>query len=131
MPESERDEVCLDFYCKAWNDFHLSSNVLDSAATYLNKQMSKKEPADTTTINVEQLAIATWCKLLFTNLNRKISDAALRMLERSRKDEEINTQAIKAVVQTYIQIGVLRRTDETEMSAHLKVSNICIECKSK
>lgn len=119
MPDSDQDEICLEFYRNAWQDYHLSSNLLNRVANYLNKQMSKRGEEMTNT--VEQMAIGTWCTHLFTHLNKKVSDAALRMLERSRQGNTINENSIKAVVETYITLGVLKRSDHFDVSAHLQV----------
>ncbi|XP_055319306.1 cullin-1-like [Sitodiplosis mosellana] len=118
-PDSDQDEICLEYYCAEWTDFQRSSKVLNGASAYLNKQHHKKD-ADAETI--EQIALHTWRDHLFTHLNQKVANAALRMLERSRAGERINSAAIRAVVESYIELGILESSSDSESTtAHLTV----------
>lgn len=109
----------MEYYCRVWTDFRRSSKVLNGVSAYLNKQHHKKD-ADAQTI--EQIALHTWRDHLFTHLNQKVANAALRMLERSRGGERINSDAIKAVVESYIELGVLESSSDSESTtAHLTV----------
>lgn len=119
IADSEQDETCLNSYCKAWTDYQLSSRLLNAVAKYLNRQTYKIK---TDGITVDQIAIDTWCKHLFTNLNKKLSEASLRMLERSRYGQDINSTAIKAVVETYLNLDVLKHTDMYDFDEHLQVN---------
>lgn len=79
------------------------------------KQHHKRNPDGE---NIEQLALRIWRNHLFTHLNQKVSNAALRMLERYREghlnesEKKIAKTGIEAVVKTYIDIGVLAATDQ-------------------
>lgn len=118
-PDSDQDEICLEYYCRVWTEFRRSSKVLNGAAAYLNKQHHKK---DADAESIEQIALHTWRDHLFTHLNEKVANAALRMLERSRGGSEINSNAIRAIVESYIELGVLdSSSDSDSTTAHLTV----------
>lgn len=92
---------------------------MNGAAAYLNKQHHKK---DADAESIEQIALHTWRDHLFTHLNQKVANAALRMLERSRAGERINSAAIRAVVESYIELGILEGSIEGDSTtAHLTV----------
>lgn len=118
-PDSDQDEICLDYYCAEWSDFRRSSKVLNGAAAYLNKQHHKK---DADAESIEQIALHTWRDHLFTHLNEKVANAALRMLERSRAGDRINSAAIRAVVESYIELGILEGSADGDCTTtHLTV----------
>lgn len=74
---------------------------------------------------MEQIALHTWRDHLFTHLNEKVANAALRMLERSRSGEPINSDAIRAVVESYIELGILESESDLDNTiAHLTVGFI-------
>lgn len=118
MPDSDQGEVCLEAYCRAWDEYCHSSRALDRLFEYLNKQAQKKNDSLPT---VQQIAIGTWCMQLFTNLNQKLSEVALRMLEQSRQGHEMNSRAIQSLVQTYMALGILKKTDRYDFDSHLEV----------
>lgn len=99
----------------------MSSKILNAASSYLNKQCQRKYPNSET---IFEIALQAWRDHLFTHLNQKVADAALRMLERNRNGEWINEEAIKAVVSSYIELGTLETPNENNNTeAHLTVSN--------
>lgn len=85
---------------------------------YLNKQYHKKY---TNAETVEQIALHAWKEHLFAHLNERVANAALRMLEQSRQGKFINEDAIKAVVASYIELGLLEAPNDAE-DTHLTVS---------
>lgn len=88
----------------------------------MNKQYRKKFPESET---VEQIALRVFRQHLFEHLNQKVSNAALRMLERNREGQSINTKPIKAVIDSYIELGTLGTpTDSDNITAHLMVCSI-------
>lgn len=77
----------------------------------MNKQKLKRS-ADSNT--VEQMAFKIWREHVFNHLNEKVSNAALEMIERNRNGEIINTTAIKDVIQSYIELGRLEKTNSED-----------------
>lgn len=116
MPETDDD--CLDYYYRKWEEFRMSSSFLNKICKYLNEQRHKRDASMRT---MEQTALHIWREHLFKDLNVKISNAALQMLDRNREGESINSSAIQAVVQSYIELGTLEVDIEFENDAYLKV----------
>ncbi|XP_031632522.1 cullin homolog 1-like [Contarinia nasturtii] len=119
IPDSDQDETALNYYCEVWTNFRLSSRSLSGSSTYLDRQHRKK---DQDCQRVEQIIYQTWRVHLFEHLNEKVSNAALRMFERNRTGQWVNTDAIKAVVESYIDLGCLETpADSDDITAHLTV----------
>lgn len=128
-PETDQDETVLSYYCNVWTRFYTASKTLNRAAKYLNHQYHKKDPESET---VEQISIRIWRDHLFTHLNKKVSDAALRMLERHREGQWIDKTAIEAVIKSYIHIGILAFTEESDITTgHLTVNALKFTNKSQ
>lgn len=119
------------YYCREWNHFRWSCNVLDGVCRYLNEQRHKR---DAESQSVKQMALHIWCEHLFNSLNKKVSKAALEMLERNRNGEIIKASAIEDVIQSYIELGCLeKKQEDSDEIAALKVisSNFLRAIKSK
>lgn len=93
--------------------------MLDGVCRYLNDQKHKRDAESQT---VKQIALHIWCENLFNSLNKKVSSAALEMLERNRNGEIIKATAIKDVIQSYIELGCLeKKQEDSDDIAALKV----------
>lgn len=101
-----------------WTNFRWSSKVLNGICKYLNEQKYKQNPESK---SIEAIALYTWYEHLFAHLNEKISNAAIRMLRRNRDGQEINSTAINAVIDSYIDLGFYVKTNELDESNHLTV----------
>lgn len=95
--------------------------MLNNACKYLNDQQHRKNPTSKT---VKEIALHTWSEHLFKSLNAKVSNAALRMLDRNREGELINSSAIRAIVESYLELGSLDNTDEFQDDAQLTVCQL-------
>lgn len=93
--------------------------MLEGVCRYLNEQKHKRDAESET---VKEMALHIWCEHLFNSLNKKISKAALLMLERNRNGEIIKAGAIEDVIQSYIELGSLeKKQDDLDDMAALKV----------
>ena len=107
----ETDEDCLIYYSKKWNNYRWSSKILHHVSSYLNAHMAKRSNDAYT---VEEMAFQIWSEHVFNHLNEKVSNAALEMLECNRNGEIVNTCAIKDVIQSYIELGILDKKERID-----------------
>lgn len=105
----ETDEECLDYYYHEWQKFQLSSKTLNNVCKYLNEQQHKR---NANAKSIKLIALHIWSDHLLKSLNEKVSKAALRMLDRNREGELINSSAIKVIVESYLELGSVEITDQ-------------------
>lgn len=92
---------------------------MNGVCRYLNDQKHKRNAEAET---IKQMGLHVWCDHLFNSLNKKISKAALEMLERNRNGEIIKASAIEDVISSYIELGCLeKKEDDRDEMAALKV----------
>lgn len=116
----ETDEDCLRYYCVEWQKYRWSSKVLDGICRYWNEQSLRKCATSKT---MEQITLQVWREHVFKDLNEKISNAALKILDKDREGETVNSSGIQDVIQSYIELGQLNNDDEFDEFAYLMVSN--------
>ncbi|GFR09432.1 cullin-1 [Trichonephila clavata] len=102
------DEPLLMHYMQLWHDYRFSSKVLSGVCAYLNRHWVRREreKSRVDVLEVYHLALVSWKDYLLEPLKRRMSSAVLKLIERERTGETVNTRLISTALNSYIEMGI-------------------------
>ncbi|KAI7849620.1 Cullin [Circinella umbellata] len=116
--ESEKymDEALLQYYTKQWNRYTTAARVVNNIFMYLNRYWVKREIDEdrkNDVYDVFTLTLVCWKRHMFQFVHHNVIAAVLKLIERERNGETIETGLVKNIVESFVSLG-LDTTDSTK-----------------
>lgn len=104
--ESEQymDESLLQFYTRQWTRYTAAARVVNNIFMYLNRYWVKREIDEdrkSDIYDVFSLTLYSWKKYMFEYVHYNVISAVLKLIEKQRNGEIIETGLIKNVIDSF------------------------------
>lgn len=102
------DEALLAFYIREWDRYTTAAKYINHLFRYLNRHWVKREldEGKKSIYDVYTLHLVQWRTSLFIEVNEKVMDAVLKMVEKQRHGETIEHGQIKSIVNSFVSLGL-------------------------
>lgn len=112
---SHVDEALLAFYMREWDRYTTAAKYINHLFRYLNRHWVKREMDEgkKNIYDVYTLHLVQWRSTFFQDVNTKVMQAVLKMVEKQRSGETIEHHQIKAIVESFVSLG-LDESDSTK-----------------
>ncbi|SAL96780.1 hypothetical protein [Absidia glauca] len=107
--EKHMDEDLLQYYTKQWNRYTTAARLINNIFMYINRYWVKREIDEDKKHDVYDiftLTLVTWKRILFKYVHHNVISAVLKLIERQRNGESIETSLIKSVVESFVALGL-------------------------
>ncbi|KAE9970893.1 hypothetical protein EG328_005992 [Venturia inaequalis] len=109
------DEALLKYYIREWKRYTTAATYNNHLFRYLNRHWVKREMDEgkKNIYDIYTLHLVSWKEFMFTDTNASVMKAVLRLVEKQRNGETIEQSQIKAVVDSFVLLG-LDESDSTK-----------------
>ncbi|KAI9867471.1 MAG: hypothetical protein M1813_009030 [Trichoglossum hirsutum] len=113
--KTHTDEALLTFYIREWNRYTTAAKYINHLFRYLNRHWVKREMDEgkKNIYDVYTLHLVRWKVDFFMNVEKSVMASVLRLVEKQRNGETIETSQVKSIVDSFVSLG-LDENDSTK-----------------
>ncbi|KAI5842861.1 Cullin [Tricharina praecox] len=113
--QKHADEALLAFYIKEWDRYTTAAKYINHLFRYLNRHWVKREMDEgkKNIYDVYTLHLVRWRMDLFDDVQKHVMDGVLKLVEKQRNGETIETAMVKSIVDSFVSLG-LDENDSTK-----------------
>ncbi|TKA54447.1 hypothetical protein B0A53_03140 [Rhodotorula sp. CCFEE 5036] len=106
------DEPLLRYYTREWDRYTTGASYVNRLFTYLNRHWVKREKDEgrKNVYIVYILALVSWKEYFYSLLqsggSNKLTSAVLKLIEKQRNGETIETDLVKKVIDSFVALGL-------------------------
>ncbi|BGP43648.1 ubiquitin ligase (cullin) of SCF [Rhodotorula kratochvilovae] len=106
------DEPLLRYYTREWDRYTTGASYVNRLFTYLNRHWVKREKDEgrKNVYHVYILALVSWKSEFYAQLQsgsgNKLTTAVLKLIEKQRQGETIETDLVKKVIDSFVALGL-------------------------
>ncbi|KAF2837202.1 cullin protein [Patellaria atrata CBS 101060] len=102
------DEALLTFYIKEWNRYTTAATYNNHLFQYLNRHWVKREMDEgkKNVYDIYTLHLVRWKMDMFDHTHKSVMSSVLKLVEKQRNGETIETSHIKSVVDSFVSLGL-------------------------
>ncbi|KAM0789674.1 hypothetical protein ACM66B_006536 [Microbotryomycetes sp. NB124-2] len=108
--EDLTDEPLLVYYTKEWDRYTTGASYVNRLFTYLNRHWIKREKDEgrKNVYPVYILALVQWKDHFYKHVqsSNKLTSAVLKLIEKQRQGETIETNLVKKVIDSFVALGL-------------------------
>lgn len=123
-------EDLLKFYTTEWENFRISSKVMDGIFAYLNRHWIRREldEGHENIFMVYTLALVVWKRNLFKDMKDKVIEAVLELIRSERCGLIINNLYISGVVECLVELGIDESEGDSKKEGETKKLAVYKDC---
>ncbi|KAG0633629.1 Cullin [Tuber brumale] len=108
------DEALLALYIRDWDRYTTAAKYINHLFRYLNRHWVKREMDEgkKNIYDVYTLHLVRWRVDLFDHVQKYVMDGVLKLVEKQRNGETIETAMVKSIVDSFVSLGL----DESDSS---------------
>ncbi|PQQ16421.1 cullin-1 [Prunus yedoensis var. nudiflora] len=103
--KAKHEEFLLQEFVKSWGDYKVMLRWMSRSFAYLDRYFLDRRSLP----GLKEAAVNYYRDLVYREVNAKVREAAIRLIDKEREGGEIDSALLKNVIDIFVEIGAGRR----------------------